>query len=123
MSPKPYRAEDRFTAERIEEVKRRRYRLAGRIAMEFSQLLHHELGNDIMSDIVCRNVLERNEVVCHTHDFIDANETMIEAFVNVGMDVPDPQNDDTCLLWDMAWDMAKKAKFNVGNLKLYSESI
>jgi hypothetical protein len=64
-----------------------------------------------------RIVVERNRSadagICHSHDFIDANEMMIEAFREAFGREPELTSDEDMREWDQAWNEAKSAGFNV----------
>lgn len=70
----------------------------------------------ILSEEEMQSVRERNrsadEMICHSHDFVDANEVMAQAFEfafgleNAGL------TDATRELWNSAWSLAKAREFH-----------
>lgn len=77
------------------------------IAREFCQYINWWMSAEDLAEAVKRNKEDPNPNVCHTHDFIDANEAMIAAFQSYGLDPLD--NIDLC---NKAWDLAKAAEFD-----------
>jgi hypothetical protein len=75
------------------------------VAKTFSALLLAKLGRETMLDIVARNRSQRDQHICHTHDFCDANMVMAEAFERHGVDT------DSISAWNMAWGWAKRHEF------------
>jgi hypothetical protein len=96
------------------------------LAAKFSELLREHLTKKQMATVISRN---RREPwpwpqFCHSHDFVDANVIMDDAFKallghtacdTVGETSPPRQCD--CMsaraleLWNAAWYIAKKAEF------------
>lgn len=73
----------------------------------FTQYLRREIGPQRFTEVVRRNAVEQSPSVCHSHDFIDANEVMAEAFrAVIGREI-DLQSDADCALWSDAWAVAK----------------
>jgi hypothetical protein len=87
-----------------------------KLAKRFSLILREYLSPEQMKEIIRRNKEETSEGICHSHDFIDANMVMAEAFEELGMPDPDPREDEVTDLWNTAWDIAKGSKFDP-NLK------
>jgi hypothetical protein len=84
-----------------------------RMALHFVTDMLRYVGAAKMREIATRNRKELNPSVCHSHDFVDANEVMAEAFKNVvGRDHPvvcgAPQSDADDLLFEQAWSKAKE---------------
>jgi hypothetical protein len=80
---------------------------------EFARILRDELGNRYMREIVARNAAEADSRVCHSHDFIDANIVMAEAFERVMGREADTQDGADLDLFNGAWDAAKASGFAV----------
>lgn len=66
-----------------------------------------------------RNSRQTNPCICHSHDFIDANMAMDEAFKRHGIDPLDnPQDPEGGMtkevndLWNETWDLAKRIYFS-----------
>jgi hypothetical protein len=66
-----------------------------------------------MREIVARNAAEADSRVCHSHDFIDANVVMAEAFERVMGREADTQDGADLDLFNGAWDAAKASGFAV----------
>ena len=81
------------------------------IANAFSRKLYVQLGATAMGIIIDRNADERDPAVCHSHDFADANVVMAEAFSEVMRYDADMRDTDDTDLWDAAWKLAKRSKF------------
>lgn len=100
------------------------------LAREFSNLLRKELTAEEMRKVIADNEASKDPATCASHDYIDANIVMAEAFKKVvGRKVTMPSDvekntklgdreDEDLALWESAWDMAKKNKFYTkANLK------
>ena len=59
------------------------------------------------------NRAEADSGICHSHDVTDANEVMADAFRAVMGREIDLQSDADGTLWNVAWDMAKRAEFKL----------
>ena len=75
------------------------------LAKNFSKLLQDEIGQFKTLEAAALNEAEPDEMVCHSHDFTDANMIMAEAFAADGFDT------DDFALWNEVWDIAKKNGF------------
>lgn len=72
------------------------------IAEKFVAILREWLTSDEWQEMRRRNANERHPDVCHSHDFVDANMAMGEAFEAFGLD----SSED---LWNEAWNIAMPA--------------
>jgi hypothetical protein len=82
------------------------------LANEFGAALRSLLTAEEMADVVERNAREASPRICHSHDFCDANELLLEVFHSHGMDVADEGGLDRWgKLWDDAWNLAKERGF------------
>jgi hypothetical protein len=85
------------------------------LAREFGSRVQEIATRSEFREILDRNKAETDEGVCHTHDFWDANETMLEAFRTVMQREPTflaDMNDETdCEIWRDAWAIAIAADF------------
>lgn len=83
---------------------------AYRIAVKFCENIGGLLTREQIAEVVRRNENEQNTNICHSHDFCDANQAMIDA---VGEEFynSDPQNANI----NEAWDMAKSWGFQCPN--------
>lgn len=82
------------------------------LAREFGSLIQGEFTCRQFREMVYANKRElEDSVVCHTHDYCDANMVMLEAFQTVFQREPDMESDDDLELWNDAWAIAKAADF------------
>lgn len=81
-----------------------------RLAVRFGKLLRQNMTDKEYRLAIHRNRIEKEELVCHTHDFCDANMVMYDALVSLGfsrrglswqMCNPGPIN----TLWMNAWSL------------------
>jgi hypothetical protein len=88
---------------------------ANELAAEFSKQMLRCLGVEKLREAVRRNDKERDKRICHTHDFCDANEVMIDAMDELGYELDDGEDDgeDNCDGINMAWGIASANKFNI----------
>jgi hypothetical protein len=88
------------------------------IAAKFAELLERELTPQDFAEMRRANAMEYakgNRGICHSHDYLDANVIMLEAFDT--LDVRSPIDFDygtdehlkACALWAAAWNCAKSA--------------
>jgi hypothetical protein len=93
------------------------------LAREFSHHLIHKLGELILI-VNHRNKTNPDAVVghiCHSHDFCDANQIMLDACESLGLrhlcDWSEAETDEEAEIrtgtWNKAWDMAKTNDFYV----------
>ena len=82
------------------------------LARSFSQLLKQYLTEDQILEIIKRNDLPQYFGCCATHDFLDSNMVMDEAFTEVMGREINIQSDLDLNIWNQAWNEAKKEKFN-----------
>lgn len=73
-------------------------------------VLAYSVLRDWNNMIVSRNNVESNQSICHSHDFCDPNQAMIDALDTFGVDF-DCQNEKQGALIDAAWAMAKSKGF------------
>lgn len=84
--------------------------LPQKLADEFSRLVRDALTYDQVSEVLRRNTYYLTGV-CATHDFLDANIQMAEAFELVTGRESEPASDVDAALWRAAWALAKNAGF------------
>lgn len=81
------------------------------VATRFVEVLEEWLSPEEMAEVRERNADEDDKLVCHSHDFCDANMAMLEAIEEVcnvtAADVCGQIDADTAL-WSAAWDLAKR---------------
>lgn len=78
--------------------------LAARVADEFVYKLRIEVGNHWV-EMCRRNREETDEAICHTHDFTDANQVMLDA-VEVVMGPGDHNDLKRLDVFEAAWNLA-----------------
>ena len=86
-----------------------------RIANTFSALLRNALNDKQMAEVVARNRAKEDRIICHSHDFCDPNECMLEACQELGLDTDEAEVDgkEPAFFehWRNAWHLAKKNEF------------
>jgi len=88
----------------------------GDVARAFCQILNRDLSKADLRQIIAMNreyARAGDGSVCATHEFLDPNESMLEAFEQFSIRAAsqrfmDHHND----LWTLAWDMSKAAEFD-----------
>lgn len=78
------------------------------LATEFAIVIREWLTPDQCREIDGRNAVEPNQIVCHSHDFCDANEAMAEAFSRFNVEA---HYITDSALWNEAWSIAKANGF------------
>jgi hypothetical protein len=82
-----------------------------RLAAAFTRKLHKELSPREL-DAVRRANDRLAYDCCATHDYCDANMTMLEAWQYItGKDMIDVENEADAIMWNEAWDLAKADQF------------
>jgi hypothetical protein len=84
-----------------------------KLAKKFSQLLIDEIGRFKVCRVNKRNSRETNKHICHSHDFCDANQVMIDASGLSNAELDNIEN-----LWEHfseAWSLAKQNQFYLGD--------
>jgi len=76
-----------------------------RLARVFLRGLRKEIGAAKFRKARVLNADETNPMVCHSHDFCDANMVMLAAFESEGLDIPETDEDERA--WGLVWDRAK----------------
>lgn len=83
---------------------------ADELAVKFSEILKRDIGITDLKKVISTNK-DRNDASCATHDYIDANMAMAEAFKDLTGREFNLQSDTQTALWNKAWDIAKKNEF------------
>ena len=86
------------------------------LASEFCAVLRSWLTPEQMEEVVRRNKVETHPGICHSHDFCDANEVMLQAARNLGLLSQIEDIDERYLvedIWDEAWNRAKAEGFGL----------
>jgi hypothetical protein len=87
--------------------------LVRRLALEFARLVRRDLTADELREAVALNYTPIYDGCCATHDFVDANMTMLEAYANVaGVSQDDVDLEAVADLWHDAWSDARLHEFD-----------
>ena len=79
---------------------------AEKISQRFEGILRGWLTADEWGEMVEANRREDNPIICHSHDFCDANMAMHEAFAAEGIPLGDDGLDEkTAAIWNAAWEV------------------
>jgi hypothetical protein len=84
------------------------------LAAAFCRELSKAITAEQLAEVVARNAGESSESVCHSHDFCDANEVMLDAWLSLDpdADVSDiTGGDEQHKIWGEAWAIAKAGNF------------
>lgn len=78
--------------------------VAKRIALHFSERLREEIGKENLAEVVRLNATDEYIGSCASHDYCDANMTMLDAFRDAGLhSMMTPFNDCQQRLWGRVW--------------------
>lgn len=81
-----------------------------KLASAFNVVLFDWIGPKL-GQVVIQNRQQSDPSICHTHDWCDSNQAMIDAFENTFKRLPDLQGPDGDLM-DCAWSTSKENDFN-----------
>lgn len=81
------------------------------LAAAFARAIREYLTRKELAEVIERNRAEPDEGICHSHDFCDANEAMVEAFEQCGLPM-DFESQTDLNLWGKAWNIAAHAGFD-----------
>lgn len=81
------------------------------LAAAFRSCMAADLSAEILREIDSRNAVQENKAVCHSHDFIDANQVMLDAFEKTFSREFDFTDSDH-LVFQSAWDVVKAEGFS-----------
>jgi hypothetical protein len=87
------------------------------LAIEFSKMLSSDLSAEEMKEVVAKNKTSEYSNACASHDYLDSNITMDEAFQKVTKRQFDFNNEADIDLINEAWSIAKKNDFYTGKKK------
>jgi hypothetical protein len=83
------------------------------LSNSFSTILRQELSVDEMEEVVKLNKTPDYTQACATHNFCDANESMIAAFIKVfNRDIDFSSDNDTATM-DAAWNLSRENNFKL----------
>jgi hypothetical protein len=81
------------------------------MAVEFSTVLKTWLSPEELEEVVRRNDKD-DLIICHSHDFCDANMAMHEVFMRHGMNVTEEMGTGRFgQTWAEVWDSAKRNRY------------
>jgi hypothetical protein len=86
------------------------------LAAKFADRIERTLSTGEFDDMLTRNAAETNPAICHTHDFCDANQVMIDVLTLCDIEY-NPQDDGQRELIDSAWRIAKGEDFHVESIR------
>jgi hypothetical protein len=93
----------------VELMDRKPEDISAAMAAKFVEYLAQDFDPSVMVTIAVRNAEETSRLVCHTHDFCDANDVMALAYTTVtGRASFMEDNEPECELWNAAWEIAKQ---------------
>ena len=92
--------------------------LREKLAQTFIEYLRRDMGPQDYALMGLRNLAEGKTGICHSHDFLDANLTMNEAFTDVVGHPAEIQNSNQAALWSDAWRIATEKSADDADLKL-----
>lgn len=84
------------------------------LARAFASLLEKAVSLEQMGEIMKRNAVEpKDSGVCHSHDFVDANQIMLDALSALGHKDYDPADEEMTSFINRAWTVARESGFSV----------
>lgn len=96
-----------------------------RFRSDIIELYGDDLGREYLAECVSLNAAESDPGICHSHDHVDANQTMLDAIEELtGLDVsndmdilfPESETETSLALHSVmqsAWSVAKAAGFSL----------
>lgn len=90
-----------------------------KLAKDFATLLNDELSSENLAKVIALNAAETNTEICHSHDFCDPNQVMIDAMALQNVEL-DTQSEEQRVQMNLAWDIAKKARFDSSGITFLS---
>lgn len=82
---------------------------AAELAAAFCKQLRADLSPAELAVVVERNAAETDPNICHSHDFCDPNQSMIDALATFGMEF----EPELCAPINEAWTLAKASGFSL----------
>tara|TARA_R110000744_G_C18950969_1_gene515658 strand:+ start:57 stop:386 length:330 start_codon:yes stop_codon:yes gene_type:complete len=80
-------------------------------AQAFIRTIKEWLTPEQCAEVDARNLKEDDDLICHTHDFCDANMAMMAAFEEVDGEEPNVSDESWCGLASKAWAIAISSGF------------
>lgn len=90
------------------------------LAVAFAGLVCETIRGGDFAELLELNEAEANANVCHTHDFCDANELMLAAWLQLEPHASLDEimhNTAAAIVWNDAWQMAKDDKFDIPTIR------
>lgn len=81
------------------------------LAAEFISILQVWLTREEREAIDALNKIEENDSICHSHDYCDPNQAMLDALARFGIVDYSAADEKLNALINSAWDIAKKKGF------------
>jgi hypothetical protein len=83
-------------------------------AKRFAEVLADWLTPAEQAAVIERNTKQMDPLVCHSHDFCDANMAMLDALQSIGVigETFSSLPEEAMILWCAAWDEAKRSGFH-----------
>ena len=78
-----------------------------KLAEKFTELLRATLTDAEWLELIDANANESDPAVCHSHDYCDANQTMLDAMSALGVEY-----NDESTIWSDAWLHARLELFD-----------
>ena len=82
------------------------------VADSFSSIIRSWTSSADLAAIILANMEDADSGICHTHDFFDANEAMMGAFEQCGLNPHSMISHTSLSLWGAAWTIAKDNEFS-----------
>ncbi len=82
------------------------------LAFQFSKELFDYIGIDNMVEMNRKNTAEVGDLICHSHDYCDANQAMLDAMEKLNIEYDPNSKYQTDMLNDV-WQIAKRYDFFV----------
>lgn len=91
---------------------------ADALARKFAENLKEDIGDAALAEVVRRNGDASYDETgsCASHDFCDANMTMLASLMDFGFtddEVFESDENPLIAVWNEAWDLAKKNNFYI----------
>jgi len=84
---------------------------AEQLADAFCEILNEWLTPDEIRQVNEHNAAEMDKHVCHSHDFCDANEALLQAMAKFGLDFTGASDQPQMVLLNDTWNLAKSRSF------------
>lgn len=90
------------------------------LAQVFGEKLLADIGEADLREAIARNEARGvDSMVCHTHDFCDANMSMLAAWQEFFGSEPDVSDESDSAIWNEAWSLAKANGFYLDSAETF----